>query len=184
MKAVLKMGAVVLLAFTAGANAEERFRLSFEKAEKLYTSGECVYSADDAGIPHRDMVLLFLEDVLRAVTGRDSYASDMIGDMSVFKIGRKVDSELMRLYDYAKRSDVHKQIKEDTEAMSEQIKSLVEKGSLSKEGYLFFVCEEYKMISGKEYYFANDLNEYSKDLNRRIYTRNINNLQDLLRDVN
>ncbi|MDV7210148.1 hypothetical protein [Azotobacter beijerinckii] len=170
----------------AGKEAKEEKEITFEKAESWYESGKCAYSASDTGLTHRQLVLLFLNDVLRGTTGHDSIVNQMVGNMAIFKVGRNPDSELVKLYQYAARFDVKKQIGKDADAMDTQLKGLIKTVEAKKDSQevmavaFFLVCESYKMLAGMNYYFAKDLQEYFKDLNARILNANMNRLQPIL----
>ncbi|HCG39938.1 MAG TPA: hypothetical protein DEW09_12865 [Pseudomonas sp.] len=163
-----------LPAFGFAQEAKER-KLQYEDVEKLYAQGRC----DELTVPpeqHRRWALLFLDDVLTGIVGRESYSGDFWGNFDVFRIGRTLDETLTTLHDYASRSDVRKQVNKDIDA----IRQAAPESEVGEDGLMVIVCDFYKMSNGMDFTFKPELQTYFQTLNRKIRNKNLENLQNLL----
>lgn len=160
--------------------------VSFEDLERAYKKGICDRKLDSFNFDKRDVSLVFLQDVLYGISGLDSYTKRFVGDYNVFIIGRDIDPVFDRLYQYAQRSDVRQQIKEDYNSMEAAAGAIFkrhgEASSKDVDFIIFIMCENYKMLSGRDFEMKSELEKYSNSLNSRILNKNINRLQDLTKD--
>lgn len=175
---------------SCSANAEDaggKKELTYEILEKLNQKGKCEDYQGVLSKSRRRASLLFMEDTLFGVLGKDSYTKDVVGDIRAFGIGRDVDETLLNLYEYSSRHDVRKQIERDATAIaaeSKKINSAIKDSSSSTEELVVpLVCNMYDMLSGRDYYFKEELQKYFNGLNREIMHKNLNRLHDLTKDL-
>lgn len=150
-------------------------RLQYETVEKFYSKGLC----GELTIPsehYRQWSLIFLDDVLTGIVGGDSFSSDLWEDFDVFRIGRTPDNTLTELHDYASREDVKRQVSKDLDA----IRKSVTHSELANDALMAIVCNLYKMSNGLDYTFKPELETYLQTLNRKIRSKNLDNLRNLL----
>src|SRR5690554_6292817 len=103
MRSYFRPSLAFLLAPLAAQGSD---KLTYEKLEDIYSKGQLCKNPPLAGEEKRLATMLFLSDVLLGVIGGDSYTSDVVGDMSIFQLGRHPDLTLVNLYEYADRKDV------------------------------------------------------------------------------
>lgn len=166
--------------FSGGEGGTSK-RITFEALSDYRSKGNCDYSVEDIDAHKREFSLLFMEDVLKGVTGNDSITKDIVGNINIFKVGRNVSPVLVGLYEYADRKDVRNQIISDAREMYEINSHFLSNRPFNSEKIIF--CEMQKMLSGESYYFEGELYSYSRGLNQRILYRNLKNLNDLVEDA-
>lgn len=174
---------LLLISQTVFSNSEGGVskRITFQALSDYRDKGNCDYSVEEIEGHKRELSLLFLEDVLMGVAGKDSITKDLVGNINVFKVGRNVSPSLVGLYEYADRKDVLNQINSDVDDFSEINKDFANNPPFNPAKIIY--CEMHKMLSGESYYFESELDSYSRGLNQRILHRNLNNLNELVEDA-
>tara|TARA_B100000749_G_scaffold71194_1_gene53513 strand:- start:764 stop:1342 length:579 start_codon:yes stop_codon:yes gene_type:complete len=176
---VLLLVANPVLSDDAGGPNKE---LTFEMLGELREKGLCGYSISEIEADRRELSIIFLEDVLLGVTDSgDSFTRRLVGNINIFKIGRDVSPTLLRLYDYADRSDVRNQIKSDLNDIP-STQDFMER-DLPYNPLEIFFCEMHKMLSGESFYFEREIDSYLQDLSKRMMHQNIKKLNDILDDT-
>lgn len=153
-----------------------------ELMQKLEDKGACddpLYRMTD----RRAGALLFMEDVLTAVSSTgDSLTNRVVGDMTVFQIGRNPNLTLVRLYEYAQRKDVKAEIRKHLDSVQKEISRLGLTVNTSQDiaVQISLICNLHRMLHGKPYEYQNDLDTYFHSLNRKVLRKNIGALQDAI----
>lgn len=184
-----------LLSFSLiGAEKTKSDKITYEMLERFNSAGKCESHHDALVRNNRYASLLFIQDVLYGVLGKNSYTKDIVGDIGVFKIGRNPDTVLVALYEYAEREDVKEQLNADAKTIGNELernrresfkdsnaKNVDDKDA--EEVLTAHLCEIYRMLSGKSYYFNDELAGYFESLNKKITSRNINRLREITKDL-
>lgn len=175
----------IFLVFNSVSASEVASQPSYEDVERLLISGKCEDYESVAKENRRFVSLLFLEDVLLSVRGHDGFVHRFVGDMHVFKIGRKVDPVLVKLYSYSTRKDVAAQVDKDIESITTAIGGYVpdtkeQKGS---DVLTALLCNIGGMLAGENYYLKDELDSYFNDINRRIMRINVDKLSEIVDEV-
>lgn len=178
IKRVTVTAFVMLIAFYANANAEAGKAasggdsLSFEQLENYYLKSGC---AERPKQRSRAQLLAVLDDVITGSIKGDSFSYDVIGDVNIFSIGRKVNPDLTRLYEYAQRQDVEGEIRKDLDNMRQRNKLNLKDEKVAD----LVICDLYSVIVGEPAEATDAFSKYVDGLNRKVLHKNLDRLQDM-----
>lgn len=160
------------IAETGKATGDGDDSFTFEELESYYLKSGC---AERPKQRSRDQLLVVLDDVITGSIKGDSFSYDIIGDVNIFVVGRKVNPDLERLYDYAQRNDVENEVSKDLNNMRKSSKIDLKDKNVGE----LILCDLYAVIVGEPSEATDAFSKYVDGLNKKILHKNLDKLQDL-----